>query len=121
MEEVRIAIVGMGIGRANARGFLNTPRARIVALCDIDEERMHKLATELKIPEPLAFYTDYREMCRDRSIDAVFVGTPNQLHVPVALEAVRNDKHVLSPSRSQMPSLRRATWLQQPRRQGLSI
>jgi predicted dehydrogenase len=95
MEEVRIAIVGMGIGKANARGFLNTPRARIVALCDIDEERMHKLATELKIPEPLAFYTDYREMCRDRSIDAVFVGTPNQLHVPVALEAVRNDKHVL--------------------------
>jgi Predicted dehydrogenases and related proteins len=25
----------------------------------------------------------------------VFVGTPNQLHVPIALEAVRNDKHVL--------------------------
>ncbi|OPZ15002.1 MAG: putative oxidoreductase YcjS [candidate division BRC1 bacterium ADurb.BinA364] len=34
-------------------------------------------------------------MCRDPEIDAVFVGTPNQLHVPVALEAVRNGKHVL--------------------------
>jgi predicted dehydrogenase len=40
-------------------------------------------------------YTDYREMCRDPGIDAVFIGTPNQWHVPVALEAVRNDKHVL--------------------------
>lgn len=95
MDEVRVAIVGMGIGRANARGFLKTPRARIVALCDIAEERMHKLAKELEIPEPLTLYTDYREMCRDREIDAVFVGTPNQLHVPVALEAVRHDKHVL--------------------------
>jgi len=34
-------------------------------------------------------------MCRDPEIDAVFVGTPNQLHVPVALEAVRHGKHVL--------------------------
>jgi predicted dehydrogenase len=34
-------------------------------------------------------------MCHDPEIDAVFVGTPNQLHVPVALEAIRNGKHVL--------------------------
>jgi predicted dehydrogenase len=40
-------------------------------------------------------YTDYKEMCRDDEIDAVFVGTPNQLHVPIALEAVKHDKHVL--------------------------
>jgi predicted dehydrogenase len=34
-------------------------------------------------------------MCRDPEIDAVFVGTPNQWHVPIALEAVKNDKHVM--------------------------
>lgn len=93
MKQVRTAVVGMGIGRANARGILNNHRGRVVALCDLLEERMEALATEL--PEPVKFYTDYKEMCRDPEIDAVFVGTPNQWHVPIALEAIKRDKHVL--------------------------
>ena len=34
-------------------------------------------------------------MCKADDIDAVFVGTPNQWHVPIALEAVQNGKHVM--------------------------
>ena len=93
MDEVRVAIVGMGIGRPNGRALAANPRGRVVALCDLLEDRMHEFAQEL--PEPVKFYTDYKEMCSDPEIDAVFVGTPNQWHVPVALEAVRHDKHVL--------------------------
>ena len=93
MDEVRVAIVGMGIGRPNGRALAANPRGRVVALCDLFEDRMHEFAQEL--PEPVKFYTDYEEMCEDPEIDAVFVGTPNQWHVPVALEAVRHDKHVL--------------------------
>jgi predicted dehydrogenase len=94
MEEVRVGIVGMGIGRPNGRAIARNPRGRVVALCDLIEERMMDFAQEL--PDPVKFYTDYREMCRDPEIDAVFVGTPNQWHVPVALEAVQHDKHVLA-------------------------
>jgi len=54
---------------------------------------MEEFAAEL--PEPVKLYTDYEEMCRDSEIDAVFVGTPNQWHVPVALEAIKHEKHVL--------------------------
>ncbi len=90
---VRIAIVGMGIGKANGLSLAANPRGRVVALCDLVEERMVELAREL--PGEQALFKDYKLMCRDRSIDAVFVGTPNQLHVPVAVEAVRCDKHVL--------------------------
>lgn len=93
MSPVRVAIVGMGIGRANGGAIARHPRGQVAALCDLAEDRMRKFAAEL--PETPKFYTDYREMCRDPEIDAVFVGTPNQLHVPVALEAVRNGKHVL--------------------------
>ena len=83
----------MGIGRHNARGIVNNSRGRVVALCDLIEERMDEFAAEL--PEPVRLYTDYEEMCRDPEIDAVFVGTPNQYHVPVALAAIKRDKHVL--------------------------
>ena len=48
-----------------------------------------------ELPDEVKFYTDYKAMCRDPELDAIFVGTPNQWHVPVALEAVRRDKHVM--------------------------
>jgi predicted dehydrogenase len=93
MESVRICIVGMGIGRTNGRALARHPRGQVVALCDLFPERMAEFASEL--PNPVKTYTSYEEMCRDPEIDAVFVGTPNQYHVPVGLEAVKNGKHVL--------------------------
>jgi predicted dehydrogenase len=93
MEKVRFGVVGMGIGRAQARGITADPRGEVVALCDLDEARMAEVAAEL--PGTVKQYTDYRKMCADLEIDAVYVGTPNQLHVPVALAAVEAGKHVL--------------------------
>jgi len=93
MKHVRAAIVGMGIGRPNGRAIAKNPRGRVVALCDLVDERMASFAKDL--PEPVKHYTDYKRMCRDPEIDAVFVGTPNQWHVPIALEAVRHGKHVM--------------------------
>ena len=93
MQEVRVGIVGMGIGRPNAMALARNPRGRVVALCDLVEERMLEFAEEL--PEPVIMFSDYEAMCSSPEIDAVFVGTPNQLHVPVALAAIRNGKHVL--------------------------
>lgn len=92
-KKVRVCIVGMGIGRPNGRAIAKNPRGRVVALCDLAEDRMKEFAKEL--PNEVTLYTDYRKMCKDPEIDAVFVGTPNQWHVPIALEAVRHDKHVL--------------------------
>ncbi len=90
---VRVAIVGMGIGRDNARGFLHDKRAAVVALCDLVEDRMRDFAREL--PATVRLFTDFRALARDPEVDAIFVGTPNQWHVPVALEAVRCGKHVM--------------------------
>ena len=92
-KKVRTAIVGMGIGRPNGRAISKNPRGEVVALCDLAEDRMKSFAKEL--PGEVKFYTDYKKMCKDPDIDAVFVGTPNQWHVPIALEVVKNDKHVM--------------------------
>jgi predicted dehydrogenase len=83
----------MGIGKNNGRSIQADPRGQVTALCDILPERMQEFAKELDTP--VKFYTDYKEMCQDPDVDAVMVGTPNQWHVPVALEAVKNGKHVL--------------------------
>jgi predicted dehydrogenase len=93
-KKVRIGIVGTGgIGTTNGRAMNANPRGEIVALCDILPERMD--AFEKELGRPMRKYVDFRDLCRDAEVDAVFVGTPNQVHVPPALEAVRRDKHVM--------------------------
>ncbi|MBI2300714.1 MAG: Gfo/Idh/MocA family oxidoreductase [Armatimonadetes bacterium] len=93
MKQVRVGIVGMGIGRPNAQAIARDPRGVVAALCDLVPERMDDFAKAL--PAPVRQFTDYKKLCADPDLDAIFVGTPNQLHVPIALEAVRNGKHVL--------------------------
>lgn len=92
-KQVRVGIIGMGIGKPNARAIARHPQGLVAALCDLDQQRMAEFAAEL--PGEVKTYTDYKAMCRDPELDAIFVGTPNQLHVAVALEAVRCDKHVM--------------------------
>lgn len=92
-QQLRVGIIGMGIGQPNALAIAKNPRGRVTALCDVVKERMRDFATHL--PEPVEMFTDYRELCRCTEVDAVFIGTPNQLHVPMGLEAVRRGKHVL--------------------------
>ncbi|MGQ9611066.1 MAG: Gfo/Idh/MocA family protein [bacterium] len=94
-KKVRTCIVGMGIGRPNGQAIARNPRGEIVALCDLFEDRMKDFAKSLPNSKDIKFYTDYKKMCKDPDIDAVFVGTPNQMHVPIALEAVKHNKHVM--------------------------
>jgi len=92
-KHLRVAIVGMGIGRPSGKGFEASKRGRVVALCDLVQQRMDDYAGELG--RDVKTYTDYKKLCRDSEVDAVYVGTPNQLHVPIAMEAIRRGKHVL--------------------------
>ena len=39
-------------------------------------------------------YADYRELLQDRSIDAVFIATPEHLHYPMLIAALKAGKHV---------------------------
>jgi predicted dehydrogenase len=92
-DRVRVGIVGLGIGKAQGRAIHADPRGEVTALCDLDAARMEPFAAELGRGQRL--FTDFDEMCAWDGIDAVFVGTPNQLHVPMALAAIRAGKHVL--------------------------
>ncbi len=92
-SKVRVAIVGMGIGKPNGRAIAANVHGEVSALCDLDSARMEEFTDDL--PNEPKHYTDYKKLCKDPDIDAIFVGTPNQLHVPISLEAVRNDKHVM--------------------------
>ena len=64
----------------------------IVALCDIDEDRLEKAA--LRFPKAKK-YVDYRKMYDEmgKDIDAVTVSTPDHSHAPAAIRGMRMGMH----------------------------
>ena len=91
---VRIGIVGAGkICQGPHMGaYDKIDNAEIVAICDIDENKLQSLKS--RYPNA-AFYTDYKEMIEKEELDAVDICTPNNLHSTVAIYALNKGLNVL--------------------------
>lgn len=91
---VRVGIIGMGgISVAHIGGLQNVQDAKITAVCDINEEKLQAAGDKLGVP-PAYRFRDYRDLIACPEVDAVEICTPNYLHVPMALDAVRAGKPV---------------------------
>ena len=95
MAKLRVALIGNGgICRgSHIENYYEDDRVEVVAFCDIIEERAITLRDKY-YPEA-AVYTDYKELLKDKSIDAVDICTPNYLHSIIAVDAFKAGKHVL--------------------------
>ena len=95
MSKLRIALIGNGgICRgSHIKNYVEDDRVEVVAFCDIIEERA--VALRDKYYPDAAVYTDYKELLKDESIDAVDICTPNYLHSIIAVDAFKAGKHVL--------------------------
>jgi predicted dehydrogenase len=89
---IRVGVIGLGIGRWHVESYLAIPEAKVVALCDIDQNRLRTAATRYGVAK---IYTDYEELCQSGSVDAVSICVPNHKHAPVAVCALENGKNVL--------------------------
>ncbi len=96
MKHGKISIALIGAGRAgmiHARNFAGSvPYAEMVAVADPMEEAASAAAAELG---GCRYVTDYRELLKDDSIDAVVIATPTKYHCEIALGAANVGKHVL--------------------------
>ena len=95
MSKLKVALIGNGgICRGcHVENYYEDPRVEVVAFCDIIEERAAALRD--KYYPDAAVYTDYKELLKDESIDAVDICTPNYLHSIIAVDAFKAGKHVL--------------------------
>lgn len=93
-DVVRVGVVGVGIGQAHIKGYLQSPQAQIVALCDVNEERARQVAAGSGLND-VEFYTDHKAMLKEADLDAVSVCLPNILHRPIAVDCLNAGKHVL--------------------------
>jgi predicted dehydrogenase len=100
IQEVRIGFVGVGgQGSSHVRNFLHIAGCRVVAVCDIVEERvklMQKWTKDAGFAEPTGYSRgphDFERMCETEQLDLVFNATPWEWHVPVCTSAMKNGKH----------------------------
>jgi predicted dehydrogenase len=90
-ESVRVGIVGGGrIADLNKIGWLEHPRAQIVAVCDVNDERRAQRAAEWGCKD----YAELGDMLADPDVDAVDILTPHHLHATQAIAAFEAGKHV---------------------------
>jgi predicted dehydrogenase len=88
----RLNIAGIGAGGQAASDLNQVSKENIVALCDVDAA--HARGMFKKHPDAKR-YTDFRKMLEEaREIDAVVVGTPDHIHAPASMMALKLGKHV---------------------------
>jgi len=101
-DRLRVGCVGVGgMGRGNANDFSRL--ADVVAICDVDSEygiaetlnhpNIGKIRDGKKEGNPDS-YKDYRRILDRNDIDIVSIGTTDQWHVKIAIEALQAGKHV---------------------------
>lgn len=91
---VNFAIVGCGrIAPFHAGGIKSAPSARLVAVCDIIEQKAKDFARENGVDK---WYTDADTMFENEDIDVCCVCVPSGLHHTIAIKAAEHGINVLS-------------------------
>lgn len=91
---LNVAVVGCGIGRSHiVEGYLpNADKFKVLALCDLDPERLEKTGDEFGVERRITNYDDLLAM---DDIDVIDVCTPPGVHYSMVMSALRAGKHVV--------------------------
>ena len=93
-SEVRVGLIGCGAVPQTAHlPILSKMRGvKLVALCDNDGAKARSLAQRFSVPD---VFTDIEDLLELEQLDAAIVATPNHLHEPHVLAALKAGVHVL--------------------------
>ncbi|MGB7602152.1 MAG: Gfo/Idh/MocA family oxidoreductase [Candidatus Sulfotelmatobacter sp.] len=93
MKTIRTAIIGTGfMGRVHLEALRRVEFVEAVAIVGRNADAARRLGAGFSIP---TITSDYRDVLRDSTIDAVHICTPNAQHFPMAKEAIEAGKHVI--------------------------
>ncbi len=93
-SDIRLGLVGAGAiaQLAHLPVLSRIKGASLVAICDNDGPKAGALAQRLGVPD---IFTDFDEMLDAEELDAVVIATPNHLHEPHVLRALKQKVNVL--------------------------
>jgi predicted dehydrogenase len=89
-KDIRVGVVGVGRGATFMRGA-EPAGMKLVAICDIWEERLEEVGKALDV----ATFTDFDKML-ECDLDAVVLANYFHEHAPLAIKALKAGVHVMS-------------------------
>jgi predicted dehydrogenase len=103
----RINIGAIGTGRISRGhdlpGVWQYDMAQVMAVCDLDKNRAADAKTLVndyytkqkgKPYDGVTVYHDYRELLKNKDIDAVIISTPDHWHAKIGIDAAAAHKHI---------------------------
>ena len=100
MKVVRVAFVGLGMrGHDAVERWTHIPGIQVVALCDYERDRAERCQDYLRkasMPATAIYSGEdgYKDLCKRKDIDLVYIAPDWKHHFLVAHEAMINGKHV---------------------------
>jgi len=90
---IRLGIIGYGYWGPNlVRNFMELPESTVAHVADLDPTRLAR--AKARWPG-VKVSTDWREILRDPTVDAVAIATPVSTHFELAREVLESGRHVL--------------------------
>jgi predicted dehydrogenase len=94
MKKIKVGVIGAGgiaqFGHIPSYQAIND--VEVSAISDPNKEKLKYVQSKFCIEKA---YTDYEELLKMKSLDAVSICTPNYLHAQIALSALKSGKNVL--------------------------
>ena len=100
LETVRVGFIGLGQrGPSHVYNMTKLGGVSIVGLCDIREESVLKTqkGIDKSGQKPTHYFGNkdaWKKLCDRKDVDLIYIATPWALHVPMAVYAMEQGKHV---------------------------
>jgi len=118
-DPLRVAVIGTGDEGSVLIGAINPDYVKVVSICDIRPYNIHRAfhgdwasdaavaarpgliakygyADEKAAKKEIKIESDYMKVLEDPNVEAIIIALPLFLHAPVAIEALKAGKHVLT-------------------------
>ncbi len=98
---VRVGVIGLGMrGPGAVQRMMHIPGVEIVALCDVEEDRVkrvNQMVVKAGRPAAAEFYGDtavWRKLSAMKDLDLIYIATPWDSHATMGVQGMRDGKHV---------------------------
>lgn len=92
-DTIRVGIVGVGgMGSKHCQTCGSIDEVELAAVADRDAQRAREIGESFGVP----WFSDHTELLKQTDLDGVIIATPHYYHPPIAVDAFRAGKHVLS-------------------------
>lgn len=95
MTKWKIGLIGLGfISETHLDSWARQTNAEVVAVCDIDPNKLEAVGKKYNIPED-SRYVSYDEMLKREDLQIIDIATKPELHLPLVKKAASAGKHIL--------------------------